>query len=126
MKEIGLKYKRTVRSWTTRRVRNAFKESMNKQGYNVDGTRIEGTENGKDLFGTVQLQPEEPALKMSYKEIVRQTDLAVEEMIQRQNGRDRAKSARVFQGTRKLVIKSKSKSKSTWNPPGFTITKKRM
>ena len=93
---------------------------MEKRGYNVDGTRIKGTENEEDLFGTVQLQPEESALKMSYKDIVKQTDLVVEEMLDRQSGR--AWAARTVKATPKPGVTSESIS----DTPGFSITKHKM
>ena len=68
-------------------MRNAFEESMRNRGYNLDGTRIWGIGNEKAIFGTVQLQPLEPAVKMTYKDLVKQTDLVVEEMLHRQSGK---------------------------------------
>ena len=59
---------------------------MRNRGYNLDGTRILHMGNGKAIFGTVQLQPLEPAVKMTYKDLVKQTDLVVEEMLHRQSG----------------------------------------
>jgi len=80
--------KRVVRSWASRRLRHAFTTSLEKKGYARDGTRINGTENESALFGTAQLTPEMSSIKMSYEELVKQTDVAVLEMIRRQGAKE--------------------------------------
>ncbi|EPE26666.1 hypothetical protein GLAREA_02579 [Glarea lozoyensis ATCC 20868] len=68
--------RRTVRSYTARRVRNAVTESLKKQGYNPDGSRL--VEDGvPNLFGTLQVMPRSKALTAKYVEILKETDLVV-------------------------------------------------
>ena len=80
--------KRVVRSWASRRLRQAFTASLEKKGYAKDGTRIKGTDNESALYGTAQLTPELSSIKTSYEELVKQTDIAVLEMIRRQGEKE--------------------------------------
>jgi hypothetical protein len=79
--------KRVVRSWAARRVRQAFVESLRKEGYAQDGSRIEG--RGLPLVGTVQFFPESTITKTKFKALVPQMDLVVREIIKRQSNQNR-------------------------------------
>ena len=77
---------RVARSWLARRGRNAFVESLRKKGYDADGRPLPGTGNESDLYGTASIIMELPALKMSYEELGKQTDIAVSVIIRHQRG----------------------------------------
>jgi hypothetical protein len=70
----------TVRSWMSRRMRNAVVESLKKEGFKPDGTRLEGRYGGP-LYGTAHFTPQTTILKMPYTELVKQTDAAVKRMM---------------------------------------------
>jgi hypothetical protein len=76
----GFDSKRTRRSWAARRLRTAFVESLKKQGYAANGTRLDGS-GRKPLFGTAQLSPHEPMFKTKIEDLVKQTDIAVAAML---------------------------------------------
>lgn len=63
-----------------RRVRSAVVESLGKRGLGRDGRAKEG-ERGLELVGSAQFIPETAVLKMGYKELVGETDIAVERML---------------------------------------------
>jgi len=93
-------------------------ESLGKKGYNADGTRLPDTKNESDLFGTANLIAMPAIVKMRFNEIVEQTDLAVEEMMRRQENGSRNTRR---QATRAVVVKKVGEQK-----PAFTISRKRM
>jgi hypothetical protein len=80
-KHSGPQNGRCVRSWLARRLRIAFFGSMKKYGYAPDGTRLKGTEAGRDLFGTAQLLAEQPMVGISQDKVQEQTDRVVQELI---------------------------------------------
>jgi hypothetical protein len=125
-KEVAV-MKKLPRSYTARKVRNAIVESLRKKGFNPDGTSADGT--GKELYGSAQFLPEAPALKLPFAEIVKQTDIAIERIIEgiqkldnsassnkgRTNGEERSRKGK--QNTR-FNQRSKSQSAnstSDWN-----------
>lgn len=73
--------KRTVRSHHARRVRQCFVESLRKQGYASDGSRLPGSEEKPPLFGTVMLGANLPILKTKSDVLAKQTDRVVERLI---------------------------------------------
>jgi hypothetical protein len=75
--------KRVLRSWAARRVRQAFVESLRKEGYAQDGSRI--GRQGVPLIGTAQLFPVGTIMKTNFKDLVSQTDLLVQAIIKGQN-----------------------------------------
>jgi len=79
-----------------RRVRHAVVESLRKEGFKPDGTRLEG-KAGDSLYGTAHFTPETTILKMPYTELVKQTDAAVQRMMNfRVKKRDDSASSRKF------------------------------
>jgi hypothetical protein len=76
--------KRTVRSYATRKLRVAFVESLKKKGFAPDGARLPsaiarfGT---APLFGTAQLTPDLPILETKMKDLVLETDKAVQRIL---------------------------------------------
>lgn len=64
-----------------RKVRHAVTESLRKQGFRADGTRLDGSK-GRELYGTAQFTPEQPIMKMPFTEVVKQMDVAVSTMIE--------------------------------------------
>ena len=83
-KESG-QSERVVRSWLARRTRNAFEESLKKQGFGTDGRPLPGSANKADLFGTVCLSVKRLAAKISYVDLVKQTDIAMSYIVRKQN-----------------------------------------
>ena len=75
-----------MRSWLARRTRNAFEESLKKKGYDTYGRPLPEAEVKKNLYGTAHLSVNREAAKVSFEELVLQTDIAVSE-IQRQTNR---------------------------------------
>jgi hypothetical protein len=75
-KEIGANSS-VVRTFLARKVRNAFKESLRKMGYDAAGRRLEGSELKVDLYGTANIMPAAFGLRMKYGDLVKQTDIAV-------------------------------------------------
>ena len=71
---------RVVRSWLARRTRNAFEESLRKKGFDTNGRPLSGSGNKADMFGTAYLSVTRRAAKVSFVELVKQTDVAVSEM----------------------------------------------
>jgi hypothetical protein len=86
-KETG-QSERVVRSWIARRTRNAFKESLRKQGFGTDGRPLPGSGNKADLFGTVCLSVRRLAATISYVDLVKQTDIAMSYIVRKQNEPD--------------------------------------
>lgn len=94
-KHTGENNRRCVRSWLTRRLKMAFVGSLHKKGYAPDGTRLDGNQDHKALFGTAQMIAEQPMIQMSQKIVEQQTDQAVLEIIKLQDaGRGRWKTGK--------------------------------
>jgi hypothetical protein len=75
--------KRTVRSWLARRGRIAFTESLRKQGWDKEGrvlAELRGDER-KNLFGTAFIFAKLQGVKTTPKELGRQMDIAVLQMM---------------------------------------------
>lgn len=53
-------------------------ESLEKKGYNSDGTRLDPTDGVDVLYGTAQLMPREPALVIKAEDLRKETDLVLE------------------------------------------------
>jgi hypothetical protein len=71
--------KSVPRSYMARKVRSAIVESLQKKGFNPDGTSADGT--GKELHGTAQFRTEAAALTLPFAQVVKQTDTAIERII---------------------------------------------
>ena len=71
---------RVVSSWLARRARDAFEESLRKKGFDTTGRPLPGSGNNVNMFGTAQLSVARQALKVSFLELLKQTDIAVSEM----------------------------------------------
>jgi hypothetical protein len=84
-KHTGENNRRCVRSWLARRLRIAFAGSLHKKGYAPDGTRLDGNQGHRALFGTVQMVAEQPMIQMSQKIVEKQTDQAVLQIIKLQD-----------------------------------------
>ncbi|KAF8859390.1 hypothetical protein BDZ45DRAFT_673342 [Acephala macrosclerotiorum] len=82
--------KRTMRSHATRKLRHAFTESLKKEGYAPDGSRLPEAGEGEPLYGTAMLGALEAIMKTKMDTLVRQTDQAVAFMIRRQFGDQRS------------------------------------
>jgi hypothetical protein len=78
-KDIGT-MKSTIRSWLARRVRHAFVRSLNKEGIASDGTSLDSKEK-VILSGSAQIIIRASAVKVSYTDLVRQTDVGVEKIL---------------------------------------------
>jgi len=114
--------KRVVRSWVTRRLRQAFVESLRKKGYASDGSRIEAAGNKPALFGTAQLFPERPILKMRFMDLVEQTDLVVQQIIRRQGRTEKQGFKSLFRG--ELLNKIRDNTASRKESSRATVTKR--
>lgn len=68
---------RVVRSWLARRIRNAFKESLNQKGYDANGRPLPGSGNQAALFGTASFSVQREATTRSFADLVRETDIVV-------------------------------------------------
>jgi len=73
--------KRVVRSWLTRRLRQTFWKSLEKNGYGKDGTRLEGSARKDDLYGTAQFLADFDGRLLSIVEVQKLMDSAVGKMI---------------------------------------------
>ncbi|KAL3422306.1 hypothetical protein PVAG01_06462 [Phlyctema vagabunda] len=73
---------RVVRSYMSRRVRLAWIESMRKQGWARDGSRLPGSKQQADLVGTLQMNAMISVLKLSPEELERTTDTILQTVIQ--------------------------------------------
>ncbi|KAH0538216.1 hypothetical protein FGG08_005185 [Glutinoglossum americanum] len=79
------KYK-TVRSWVTRRVNNAFTEALRDKGFDKLGRRVDGPENAghssagqlESLTGTVIVQLNANAVTIKFGALKKEMDLAVD------------------------------------------------
>jgi hypothetical protein len=78
--------KRTLRSWTNRRLRIAFTESLKKKGFAQDGSPLGGGEGqGKGpIYGTLQIKPKPEVKKASMEDLISQTDELVKKLVERQ------------------------------------------
>jgi hypothetical protein len=75
-KKDSIAPRRTLRSYIARKVRNAVKDSLKKNGYKADGTRL--VDDGQQpLTGTMQIVPLNNVLTMKYADIVRETDVVI-------------------------------------------------
>ena len=70
-----MKAKSVVRSRAARRLKVAFRMSLNEQGFSHDGKPLTGNRRG--LSGSVELYPLAPAVTAEFQEIKSQTDLMV-------------------------------------------------
>jgi hypothetical protein len=64
-------------------VRQAFVESLRKQGYASDGSPLPGIQKPA-LYGTAMLGAMEPILKLKSDALIERTDLLVDRIIQSQ------------------------------------------
>ncbi|KUJ23547.1 uncharacterized protein LY89DRAFT_185625 [Mollisia scopiformis] len=90
--------KRTVRSWCARRLRNAFTESLWKEGFAPDGSTLPGSRRRQPMIGTAMLGATPPILKINNDALIEQTDAAVKHMIW-VNSRDRWQKANGHEAT---------------------------
>ncbi|RDW92437.1 hypothetical protein BP5796_01831 [Coleophoma crateriformis] len=74
--------KRVIRSHLTRKLRQAFVESLKKQGYAKDGTRLPDSTQERDLVGTLQMSAEMALMKMRREEAQKSTDELVKAMLE--------------------------------------------
>jgi hypothetical protein len=89
---------RVVRSWLARRTRNAFKESLRKKGYDTNGRPLLESGNEANIFGTANLSVKREAMKLSFVELVKQTDVAVTKMQEWKGGGEPDKSLPALNG----------------------------
>ena len=76
--------KRVVRTWTNRRLRRAFTESLRLQGYDSDGKRIDQSAaqmDTKALKGTLEIFTKEAIITATGAEVQSQAALIVNEVI---------------------------------------------
>ncbi|KAK2761632.1 hypothetical protein FQN54_001460 [Arachnomyces sp. PD_36] len=82
-----LSEKKVVRSWCCRRVREAFREALERKGFDREGRRVvpdadEGTIIAvKDQKGTLILNPRPEMKKASYEEIQELADKALDLLV---------------------------------------------
>ncbi|RDW80054.1 hypothetical protein BP6252_04692 [Coleophoma cylindrospora] len=74
--------KRVIRSHLTRKLRQAFVESLKKEGYAKDGTRLPDSTQEMDLVGTLQMSAEISLMKMGREEAQKSTDELVKAMLE--------------------------------------------
>jgi hypothetical protein len=98
--------KRVLRSWASRKVRIAFVESLRKKGYASDGSPITGSKNQSPLAGCAYFDPTEAILKTTVEELAKQTDIAVDKIIEAQS----ANSSLGRKGQKTLSPKSKGQN----------------
>ncbi|KAH7336113.1 hypothetical protein BKA65DRAFT_28046 [Rhexocercosporidium sp. MPI-PUGE-AT-0058] len=120
-----LESKRVVRSYATRKLRQAFTESLRKKGFAPDGNVLDGR-GGKPLTGSAQLTPLEPILKTRQSDLVLQTDVAVEHLLKVRDGGLNKQAAGFNKGSAGRLNKNRQAEKKPKVTQGFTITKKRM
>lgn len=75
---------RTIRTHMNRKIRHAFTESLKKKGYRPDGSRLPGEEDKPPLTGSAHIAPTEEVLRTKMKDLILQTDIAVESILQSQ------------------------------------------
>jgi len=76
--------KSTVRSWACRRVRTALVNSLKKKGWDRNGRPIAGSGQDAPLYGTLQLSPAFGSIGIGVKELSKETDMIVSEIVKKQ------------------------------------------
>lgn len=105
-------------------------ESLKQKGYNPDGTRLDPTDGVEVLYGTAQLTPKEPCLRIKSEDLRKETDLVLEGIFKMIEKRRKKESGPNQGGRNQTSYKrgnaGKERNSSTQNKRnsgGLTITK---
>ena len=89
---LSVSHSACVRTWARRRIQAAFKQALERQGYDQHGRRVNGT--GTDLQGCVKLILDQQVVTGSWDEVRQRAEAALQTVM-----RPREKRPRVAKST---------------------------